>query len=45
VGLAHGIFYLHKKMNLFGIVCGDIKASNIMLEKYLCAKIANIGFK
>jgi hypothetical protein len=45
VGFAHGIFYLHKKMNLFGIVCGDIKASNIMLEKYLCAKIAKIGFK
>jgi hypothetical protein len=45
VGVAHDILYLHNNMNLFGIVCGDIKASNIMLDKYLCAKIANIGFK
>jgi serine/threonine protein kinase len=42
VGIAHGLVYLHEKLQPC-IIHWDIKASNILLDKNLNAKIADFG--
>ena len=42
LGIARGLAYLHGESRL-KIVCRDIKARNVLLDKYLNAKISDFG--
>jgi serine/threonine protein kinase len=43
VGIANGLAYLHGKLHSY-LVHGDIKASTVVVDKYLEPKIADFGW-